>query len=110
MKGRANGGVEWPPWRTGATFRMALKQNKRAPTRTPKTNSSSSPTGQLREAGQRHDLRLSNLAIPGHQGHPMDDAGGSDDLVGWIAAEVEVVDTEADLERERPGVDLRQGA
>jgi hypothetical protein len=40
----------------------------------------------------------------------MDDAGGSDDLVGWIAAEVEVVDTQTDLERERPGVDLRQGA
>lgn len=40
----------------------------------------------------------------------MDDAGGSDDLVGGIAAEVEAVDTEADLDRERPGVDLRQCA
>jgi len=59
---------------------------------------------------QRHDLRLSYLAIPGHQRHLMDDAGGSDDLVGGIAAEVEVVDTQADLERERPSVDLRQGA
>src|SRR5436305_3245662 len=59
---------------------------------------------------QRHDLRLSYLAIPGHQRHLMDDADGRDDLVGGIAAEVEAVDTQADLERERPGVDLRQGA
>jgi hypothetical protein len=36
----------------------------------------------------------------------MDDAGGGDELVGGVAAEVEVVDAPADLEGERPGVNL----
>ena len=40
----------------------------------------------------------------------MDDAGGGDDLVGGVASEIEVVDASANLEGERPGVNLRQGA
>src|SRR5436305_2902857 len=59
---------------------------------------------------QRYELRLSNLAVPRYEGHPMDDAGGGDDLVGGIASEIEVVDASANLEGERPGVNLRQGA
>jgi hypothetical protein len=34
-------------------------------------------------------------------------SGRGDDLVGGVAAEVEIVDAQADLEGERPGVDLR---
>ena len=50
----------------------------------------------------RNKLRATHLSVASHERHSMDEAGGSDDLVGRIAVKIQRFDRAADIERQRP--------
>ena len=59
-------------------------------------------------SGQRHDLRLEELAVTGQQRCLVSQARRGDDLIGRIASEVEAPQGPHDGQRQRPDVDAGQ--